>query len=139
MCQGIDSFRVSGNVPLEPMNKKLRVGVIGAGRWSASAHLPGFTRSPHSEVVALCDLDAELGDEEVMAALVLRAGASIDPVELVGFLGPRLAKFAIPRFIDTLDALPLTDTGKIRRGDLRTRGITATTWDRERSMAGRSA
>jgi predicted dehydrogenase len=42
------------------MKTKLRVGVIGAGRWSASAHLPGFTRSPHSEVVAICDLDAEL-------------------------------------------------------------------------------
>jgi predicted dehydrogenase len=45
------------------MSKKLRVGVIGAGRWSASAHLPGFTRSPHSEVVAICDLDRELAEK----------------------------------------------------------------------------
>ena len=36
------------------------MGVIGAGRWSASAHLPGFTRSPHSEIVAICDLDRDL-------------------------------------------------------------------------------
>jgi len=42
------------------MSKKLRVGVIGAGRWSASAHLPGFARSPHSELVAICDLDREV-------------------------------------------------------------------------------
>ncbi len=42
------------------MVEKLRIGVIGAGRWSASAHLPGWTRSPLGEVVMICDLDAEL-------------------------------------------------------------------------------
>ncbi|MEZ4455455.1 MAG: Gfo/Idh/MocA family oxidoreductase [Gemmatimonadales bacterium] len=40
----------------------LRVGVIGAGRWSASAHLPGWHRSPLSELVAICDLDRELAE-----------------------------------------------------------------------------
>lgn len=44
------------------MTEKLRVGVIGAGRWSASAHLPGFARSPLSDVVVLCDLDRELAE-----------------------------------------------------------------------------
>jgi predicted dehydrogenase len=41
------------------MADKLRVGVIGAGRWSRSAHLPGFQRSPHWEIAAICDLDRE--------------------------------------------------------------------------------
>ena len=45
------------------MPDKLRVGVIGAGRWAASAHLPGFTRSPLSEVVAICDLDRDLAEK----------------------------------------------------------------------------
>lgn len=45
------------------MADKLRVGVIGAGRWSASAHLPGFTRSPLCDVVMLCDLDRELAEQ----------------------------------------------------------------------------
>ena len=44
------------------MAEKLRVGVIGAGRWSASAHLPGFHRSPLSELVVLCDLDRDLAE-----------------------------------------------------------------------------
>ncbi|MDH3223283.1 MAG: Gfo/Idh/MocA family oxidoreductase [Gemmatimonadota bacterium] len=39
---------------------RLRVGVIGAGRWSTSAHLPGFARSPLCDLVAVCDLDEEL-------------------------------------------------------------------------------
>jgi predicted dehydrogenase len=42
---------------------KLRVGVIGAGRWAQRAHLPGFTRSPFSEVVAICDIKRELAEE----------------------------------------------------------------------------
>jgi predicted dehydrogenase len=40
----------------------LRVAVIGAGRWSRSAHLPGFLRSPLAELVAICDLDRELAE-----------------------------------------------------------------------------
>ena len=45
------------------MTEKLKVGVIGAGRWAARAHLPGFTRSPLSEVVAICDLNGELAEQ----------------------------------------------------------------------------
>lgn len=45
------------------MADKLRVGVIGAGRWAASAHLPGWTRSPLCDVVMLCDLDRERAQE----------------------------------------------------------------------------
>ena len=44
------------------MTEKLRVGVIGAGRWAASAHLPGFFRSPLSKLVAICDWDRELAE-----------------------------------------------------------------------------
>ncbi len=45
------------------MTEKLRVGVIGAGRWSKTAHLPGWMRSPLCELVAICDLDRELADD----------------------------------------------------------------------------
>jgi len=41
---------------------RLRVAVVGAGRWSRTAHLPGFHRSPLSEIVAICDLDRDLAD-----------------------------------------------------------------------------
>ena len=45
------------------MADKLRVGVVGAGRWSRSAHLPGFQRSPHSDLVAICDLNEDMAKE----------------------------------------------------------------------------
>lgn len=44
------------------MAEKLRVGVIGAGRWSGIAHLPGFTGSPLCDVVMICDLDRGLAE-----------------------------------------------------------------------------
>ncbi len=45
------------------MVDKLRIGIIGAGRWAASAHLPGYMRSPLSEVVCICDLDRKLAEK----------------------------------------------------------------------------
>ena len=44
------------------MTPPLRVAVIGAGRWSASAHLPGFHRSPLSELAVICDLDRDVAE-----------------------------------------------------------------------------
>ncbi len=40
--------------------RKVRVGVLGAGGWAIRAHLPGWTRDPRCEVVALCDVDPAL-------------------------------------------------------------------------------
>ena len=45
------------------MPDKLRVGVIGAGRWSKSAHLPGFQRSPLCDLVAICDLNEDMAED----------------------------------------------------------------------------
>ena len=42
---------------------KLRVGVLGAGRWAESAHIPGWLRDPRCEVVALCDVQGERSRE----------------------------------------------------------------------------
>jgi predicted dehydrogenase len=36
-------------------NEKLRVAVLGAGRWAESAHVPGWQRDPRCEVVVICD------------------------------------------------------------------------------------
>jgi len=35
--------------------------------------------------------------------------------------------------VDVGDALPKTPTGKIQKFDLRARGVTATTWDRDKT------
>ncbi len=35
----------------------LRVGVLGAGNWARSAHIPGWQRDPRVKVVVICDVD----------------------------------------------------------------------------------
>src|SRR6056297_616006 len=45
------------------MKEKLRVGVIGAGRWCQRAHLPGFDGSPLCDLVAICDLHEDLAKD----------------------------------------------------------------------------
>src|SRR5690242_12283707 len=37
------------------MPSKLRVGVLGAGAWARSAHVPGWQCDARCEVVAICD------------------------------------------------------------------------------------
>src|SRR5919199_85751 len=41
-------------------SSKLRVGVLGAGAWAQHAHIPGWRRDPRCEIVAICDVQAEL-------------------------------------------------------------------------------
>lgn len=42
---------------------KLRVGMLGAGRWATTAHIPGWQRDPRCEVVVICDVKRDLADE----------------------------------------------------------------------------
>ena len=56
--------------------------------------------------------------EDVAAAVVLAAGASIDETELRRFVAQRLADFKVPRRIVFLDAIPKGPTGKARRADI---------------------
>jgi crotonobetaine/carnitine-CoA ligase len=86
---------------------------------------------PAVEAVAVYAVPSELAEDEVMAAITVRPDVSLDPQDLVTWCEPRLAYFAIPRFVEILDQLPLTENGKIRKAALRERGVTSSTWDRE--------
>jgi predicted dehydrogenase len=39
------------------------VGVLGAGRWACSAHIPGWLRDPRCEVVTVCDVAPGLAQD----------------------------------------------------------------------------
>jgi carnitine-CoA ligase len=73
---------------------------------------------------------SELAEDEVMAAVVLREGASVTHAELAAFCTARLPRFAVPRFIDLLPELPRTENGKVQKYKLRERGVPAGCWDR---------
>ncbi len=54
-------------------SEKVRVAVVGAGRWAQVAHIPGWQREPRAEVVALADVDAKAADEAAATFSVPRA------------------------------------------------------------------
>ena len=64
-----------------------------------------------------------------MAAIVLRPGETLTALELLDYCSPRLPYFAVPRYLDFVTALPVTENGKVRKFKLREQGVTATAFD----------
>jgi crotonobetaine/carnitine-CoA ligase len=85
------------------------------------------------ESAAVIPVPAEIGDDEVMACVVPRQGSDLDLVELIRYCERRLPYFAVPRYVELFEELPLTENGKVRKFVLRERGISETTWDRDAS------
>ncbi|MGJ4804122.1 class I adenylate-forming enzyme family protein [Luteimonas sp. SDU82] len=61
------------------------------------------------------------------ALLVVEDGAQITPREVIAHCAARLEDFMVPRLIEFRDALPKTDTGKIRRATLQAEADATTT------------
>ena len=80
---------------------------------------------------AVIPVESSATEQEVMAVVVAKQGRTIDPEALIRFLEPRMAYFMVPRYLQTIEALPKTPTGKIQKFELRAIGVTSATWDRE--------
>ena len=75
----------------------------------------------HPEVVeaAAIGVPAELGEDEVLLAVVKKPGSRLTEQELAAWCGTRLAPFKLPRFVLFVDALPRTPTHRIAKFELR--------------------
>jgi crotonobetaine/carnitine-CoA ligase len=71
------------------------------------------------------------GEDEVKAYIVTGDGADIDNVALLDYCVEQIPRFAVPRYIEAVESLAKTATGKIQKEPLRQAGITNRTWDRE--------
>ena len=85
---------------------------------------------PGVDQAAAYALPSELGEDEVAVAVVRAAGASLSAEEVIRWCEPRLAYFAVPRYLRFLPELPLTENGKVRKAALRAEAI-GECWDRE--------
>jgi fatty-acyl-CoA synthase len=61
--------------------------------------------------------------EELMAWIIPRAGASIDVEAVREFCQGRIAHYKIPRYVKTVDAFPMTVTGKVQKFKMRDQAI----------------
>ena len=67
-----------------------------------------------AEVAAIA-VPADVGEEEVLVAIVRAAGATLNAVAVRDWCAARLAAHKVPRFVVFLDALPHTPTHKVAK------------------------
>jgi crotonobetaine/carnitine-CoA ligase len=88
---------------------------------------------PAVKEAAAVAVPSEHAEDEVLVAVSLAEGADLDPAELVRFLIPRMPHFMVPRYVRVLAELPKTPTQKVQKHVLRSEGITADTFDRDKA------
>jgi acyl-CoA synthetase (AMP-forming)/AMP-acid ligase II len=73
-----------------------------------------------AQVAVVAAPDERMG--EVGAAFVVpRSGFEPDPVELITWCRGQMANFKAPRYVEVVDELPTTSTGKVQKPELRRR------------------
>ncbi|MBI08987.1 MAG: hypothetical protein CMM55_05625 [Rhodospirillaceae bacterium] len=86
---------------------------------------------PLIEESSVIGVRAETGGEEEVKACIVPSGEAPDPVAVLDWCVERMPRYAVPRYIEFVEELDKTPTGKLRKQDLRDAGVTKVTWDRE--------
>ena len=89
--------------------------------------------SSHPSVLesAVVGVPSDVGEEEVKAVVVLKDGHSVTEEELVRWCEPRMAYFAIPRYIAIRAEMLKTPSERVEKFKLKNEGITDDCWARE--------
>ena len=74
---------------------------------------------------------SDLGEDEIKIVVVPRDGSGVDEAALLDFCATRMARYAVPRYVEVRAEIPKTPTERPRYADLKAEGLTETTWDRE--------
>jgi crotonobetaine/carnitine-CoA ligase len=90
------------------------------------AAIASHAKIAEAAVVAVA---ADLSEDEIKACLVVTD--PVTPDELFAFFRETLPYFAIPRYVEVVEALPKTATMRVQKHLLRAAGVTAATWDFE--------
>ena len=61
----------------------------------------------------------ELGEDEILVAVVARPGMAVTPEEVAQWCRERLAAIKVPRYVALVDALPHTPTHRVEKFKLR--------------------
>jgi fatty-acyl-CoA synthase len=74
---------------------------------------------PYVQQVAVVGLSDERLGEVAVAYVERRAGTTIDAEDVLSHCRGKIASFKLPRHVVFVDAFPMTESGKIRKADLR--------------------
>jgi crotonobetaine/carnitine-CoA ligase len=88
-------------------------------------------RLPEVLESAAVGVPSEHGEEEVKLAVVLQEGAALTAEDLWAYCQDELPAFMVPRYLEFRDALPRTDTQRVRKFEIRDEGLHGGVLDRE--------
>jgi crotonobetaine/carnitine-CoA ligase len=80
----------------------------------------------HPDIVeaAVIAVPSDLGEDDVKAFVIARPGAVVDLADVRDAAAERLARFKVPRYIEQVDELPRTPTGRVAKHELATHRAT---------------
>jgi carnitine-CoA ligase len=90
-----------------------------------------YLKHPDIEQVAVHSVASDLTEDDVKVTAVRCAGSSLTARGLFEWSTERVPYFALPRYIEFRDKLPVSGIGRVHKYELRSEGVTAGTWDRE--------
>ena len=73
--------------------------------------------------VQVIGVPSEAYGEEVMACVILKEGEEMTEEEVKGFVGARMAKHKVPRYVRFVDSFPTNAAGKIQKFKMREEAI----------------
>ncbi|MCR9093586.1 MAG: AMP-binding protein [bacterium] len=85
---------------------------------------------PDVEDVAVHAVPSDLGEDDVKAVVVPVSGSALSAEALFAHFDEVLPRFARPRYLEFMEAIPRNPVGRIQKFVLRERGLTPTTIDR---------
>jgi crotonobetaine/carnitine-CoA ligase len=80
---------------------------------------------------AAVGVPSELGEQDILVAVGLEAGAALDERDLLDYCAERMPYFCVPRFVRVVPELPRNIVGRVRKDVLRAAGVGADSWDRD--------
>jgi crotonobetaine/carnitine-CoA ligase len=86
---------------------------------------------PAIAAVAVHAVPSPSTEDDIKACIVMQPGATIEPASLFRYLSEHLPYFAMPRYVQVLDALPTNAVGRVMKHVLKQRSETGEVWDFE--------
>jgi crotonobetaine/carnitine-CoA ligase len=70
-------------------------------------------------------------EHEIKACVLLAEGSTLGAAEIARFVNDHAPHWYVPRYVEFVDAMPMTPTGRIQKNQLRDRDVTGPVWDRD--------
>ncbi len=90
-----------------------------------------FHEHPDVKDVCVHAVASEVSEDDVKVTAVLKEGASLTEEALCRWSIDQLPYYAVPRYFEFREELPMSQTGRATKNLLRDEGVTPATWDRE--------